>query len=141
MKRFISLFFISLLMLNSNILLPQEMNSKKITANEACVKTLLMGLNSENCGVKNGCAFMFGELCCDKGVIPLLKILHSDQKEEARIMAALSLYKIGDSRGIFAIKQAIRFDNSKRVSRLCEKFYKAFLFGKKNNLKTDVALN
>ena len=141
MKRIISLFFICLLMLNSNILLPQEMNPKKTTANEACVKTLLMGLNSENGGVKNGCAFLFGELCCDRGVIPLLRILHSDPKEEVRIMAALSLYKIGDSRGIFAIKQAIRFDDSRRVSRLCEKFYKAHLLRNSENLQTDVALN
>jgi hypothetical protein len=47
-----------------------------------------------------------------------------------RIIAALSLYKIGDSRGIFAIRQAIKFDESKRVSKLCDKFYRAYLQAK-----------
>ena len=59
-------------------------------------------------------------------LIPL-DILHNNQSEELRILAALSLYKIGDSRGIYAIKQAIKFDESERVSRLCETFYKAYL--------------
>jgi hypothetical protein len=42
-------------------------------------------------------------------------------------MAALALYKIGDARGLYAIKQAIRFDDSERVRNLCTKFYKAYL--------------
>ena len=70
---------------------------------------------------------MLGELCCDRGIITLLDILHSNPSEELRILAALSLYKIGDSRGIFAIKQSIKYDESDRVSRLCEKFYRAYL--------------
>jgi hypothetical protein len=35
-------------------------------------------------------------------------MLKNETNEEARIMAALSLYKIGDARGIFAVKQSIQ---------------------------------
>jgi hypothetical protein len=69
---------------------------------------------------------MVGVLRCQRSVITLLQILHSSPSEELRILAALSLYKIGDSRGIFALKQAIKFDESKRVQRMCEIFYKAY---------------
>jgi HEAT repeat protein len=56
-----------------------------------------------------------------------MKLLHNSSSEEVRILAALSLYKIGDSRGIYAIKQSIKFDESKRVKRMCEIFFKAYI--------------
>jgi hypothetical protein len=69
-----------------------------------------------------------------------MKLLHNSSSEELRILAALSLYKIGDSRGIYAIKQSIKFDESKRVQRMCEIFYKAYIQGNSDNT-TNVAVN
>ena len=88
---------------------------------------LMVGLESENFGLKTSSAFLLGEIHSSKAVIPLMKILRSDENEEARITAALALYKIGDARGIYAVKQAIRFDESERVRKLCSKFYIAFI--------------
>ncbi|MGB5287740.1 MAG: HEAT repeat domain-containing protein [Ignavibacteriaceae bacterium] len=133
MKSRIILFAVSLFLLLSFQTLPQEIADQNISAKEACIKTLLDGLNSDNRGLQAGCAFMLGELCCDRSVIALLDILHHHPSEELRILAALSLYKIGDSRGIYAIKQAIKFDESNRVSRLCEKFYAAYMKEDSNN--------
>jgi HEAT repeat protein len=130
MKRIITLFAVSLILLFSKLSFSQEIANLNNASKEACIKTLLQGINSDNEGLQAGCAYMFGELCCDKAVISLLDILHNNPKEELRILAALSLYKIGDSRGIFAIKQAIRFDDSERVARLCEGFYKAYVSNK-----------
>jgi len=127
MKSRIILFAVSLLLLLPFQILPQEITEQNPMAKEACINTLLEGLNTENRGLQAGCAYMLGELCCDRSVITLLDILHSNPSEELRILAALSLYKIGDSRGIYAIKQAIKFDESERVSRLCEKFYSAYM--------------
>lgn len=59
-------------------------------------------------------------------------MLHSENSDDARILAALSLLKINDSRGIYAIKQAIRFDKSERVKRMCEKFYYHYLVNRLN---------
>lgn len=125
MKSRIILFSVSLLLLLSFQILPQEIADQNISPKETCIKTLLKGMDSDNRGLQAGCTYMLGELCCDRGVISLLDILHNNPSEELRILAALSLYKIGDSRGIYAIKQAIKFDESSRVSRLCEKFYSA----------------
>lgn len=100
--------------------------NEDVKKKELIAKNLLNGINSENLGLKTSSAYFIGEFCCDKAVIPLLRILHNDESEEFRILAALALYKIGDSRGIFAVKKAIRFDKSERVRKMCDKFYRAF---------------
>ena len=139
MKSRIILFAVSLFLLLSSHLLPQEIADQNSSTKEACIKTLLQGLNSDNRGLQAGCTYMLGELCCDKSVITLLDILHNNLSEEIRILAALSLYKIRDSRGIYAIKQAIKFDESDRVSRLCEKFYRAYM-NEENSGQIEVAV-
>jgi len=133
MKRSTILFAVSLILIFSFQILPQETADQNSSEMEACFKTLQQGLNSDNLGLQAGCAYMVGELSCQRSVITLLKLLHDCPSEELRILAALSLYKIGDSRGIFAIKQAIKFDESKRVQRMCEIYYKAYLQGNDNN--------
>jgi len=140
MKRSNILFAVSLILIFSFQILPQETADQNSSEMEACFKTLQQGLNSDNLGLQAGCGYMVGELSCQRSVITLLKLLHDCPSEELRILAALSLYKIGDSRGIFAIKQAIKFDESKRVQRMCEIYYKAYLQGNDNNT-INVAIN
>ena len=84
---------------------------------------LLVGINSENLGLQVSCAYFLGEMKSDRAIIPLLRMLKSGDTEEQRIIAALSLAKIKSERGLFAIKQRIKFDDSERVQRLCEIFY------------------
>jgi len=140
MKRSTLLFAVSLFLLLSFQILPQETANKSSSEMEACFETLQQGLDSNNAGLKAGCAYMIGELSCQRSVISLLKILHDNPSEELRILAALSLYKLRDSRGLFAIKQSIKYDESERVQRMCEKFYKATLQNSADNL-ANVALN
>ena len=105
--------------------------AKKSNVNRDLVITNIMnGINSGNQGLRMSSAFFLGEFKSDEAVIPLMKILKSDENEESRIMSALSLLKIGDSRGIFAIKQAIQFDESERVRKMCSIFYHDYLINK-----------
>ena len=106
---------------------------ENIQIKENTIETLLMGLNSDNIGLKSSSAYMIGELKLSEGVIPLLKILHNEENEELRISAALALYKIGTPIAIYAVKQAIKFDDSERVSKLCANFYGEFLKNKLND--------
>lgn len=140
MKSSTILFAVSLILIFSFQILPQETADQNSLAKEACFKTLQQGLISDNLGLQAGCTYMVGELGCQRSVICLMKLLHNSSSEELRILAALSLYKIGDSRGIYAIKQTIKFDESKRVRRMCEIFYKAYIQGNPDNT-TNVAIN
>ena len=112
-------------------------NKREIS--ESTVASLLIGLNSHNIGLKSSSAYMLGELRVSSAVIPLMKVLHNDENEEVRISAALALYKIGTPISIHAVKQAIKFDESKRVAELANKFYSDFVReeSRKNNEQTE----
>ena len=114
----------------------------KVNVTQNTVQSLIKGLNSENLGLKSSSAYMIGELQLSKAIIPLMRILHRDENEEIRIAAALALYKIGSPIAIHAVKQAIRFDGSERVSKLCASFYSEYLKGKFNDEeKTEYVVN
>ncbi len=110
-------------------------------ASQNTIESLLNGLSSENLGLKSSCAYMIGEFHIEKAVIPLMRILREDENEDMRIVAALALYKIGSPIAINAIKQAIRFDESERVSKHCASFYGNFAKNKFNDeeINEDVA--
>ena len=84
---------------------------------------LLNNLDTDNRGLSISSVQMLGEIKSNKAVIPLMRILKNSGDEAARISAALSLYKIGDARGLYAVKQAAKFDNSQRVRNMTNKFY------------------
>ena len=108
---------------------------KKYECSQNTISSLIEGLNSDNMGLKTSCAYLLGELDVTEGIIPLMRLLRNDECEEVRICAALALYKIGTPISIFAVKQAIRFDESDRVSKLAAKFYYDYL---RSNQQPDV---
>ncbi len=141
MKRQTVLFTFFLVVAFPLLTYAQSNVQTQMSATKDCVKkNLLLGMKSENLGLQSCAAYMLGEFCCDEAVVPLLKILHNSPYEEMRIMAALSLYKIGDSRGIFAIRQAIKFDESNRVRKLCDKFYRAYLQAEEKPVASFIAV-
>ncbi len=90
-------------------------------------QSLLNGLQEDNLGVKEGSAYMLGEMKSSKAVIPLMKILRDGEQESTRIVAALALCRIGDARGVYAVKRATFFDKSERVSQRCAWFYNSYV--------------
>lgn len=83
----------------------------------------LQGVKSDNMGLRVSATYYLGERESGKAVIPLMNVLHNDKAPEARIMAALSLYKIGDQRGIYALKGAMTEDSNEWVRSMCKIFY------------------
>ena len=108
----------------------EPVKEKRTINRDLAIQNLLIGLDSDNSGLISSSAYYLGELSSTEAVIPLMKMLRNSEQEELRISAALALLKIGDARGIYAIKRAIVFDESKRVSNMCEKFYNAYLYDK-----------
>ena len=98
----------------------------KVTKN-MIVENLMQGLCTQNKGVRESSAFMFGEAGLNAGVIPLMAMLRDCDEESSRIVAALSLARIGDPRGTYAVKQAARFDKSQKVRTLCAWFYNQYV--------------
>jgi len=91
----------------------------------AAEQNLLIGLASDNLGLRESCAFMLGEIGSQKAVVPLMAMLHNGI-ESSRVVAALALSRIGDARGAYAVKQAAKFDPSERVQRLAAWYYNQY---------------
>ena len=94
---------------------------------EQIEQNLIVGLESDNMGLRTSCAYFLGEIKSQKAVIPLMKMLKSSEAVEERLVAALSLSKIRSEKGLFAVKQRIKFDDSERVQRICQIFYNNYL--------------
>lgn len=91
------------------------------------VASLLMAIQSDNEGLRESAAFVLGEIKCTKAVLPLMEILHNGEKESSRIVAALALSMIGEARGVYAVKQAVKHDPSTRVQLLSAYFYNEYV--------------
>ncbi len=109
-----------------------ERNKNLTQANtyEAIELNRLIGLASDNDGLKVSCAFNLGEMKSEKAVIPLIALLRDGKTDEERIIAALSLMKIGDIQGVYMVSRAAKFNDSGRVRYICEKFYNGYLINK-----------
>ncbi len=127
MKLLLGSFLLTVVFFISDVNATSSPTKGQIYNRDYAIKSLTNGLQSDNVGLRTSSVFMLGELKANESVIDLIRILREDECEEARILAALSLYKIGDARGINAVKQRIRFDNSERVKRNCQLFYQSFI--------------
>jgi predicted HAD superfamily phosphohydrolase len=121
MKKYLLGFVVTL------ILLTGESFASSLTKKDSAImrgeKNLLIAVNSNNYGLKSSAVQILGEIKSNKAVIPLMKILKSSDDESLRIVAANSLYKIESPMGMFAVRQAIRFDESYRVRKVCRNLY------------------
>lgn len=90
---------------------------------------LLIALASDNEGLRESAAYMLGEIGSEKAVVPLMKMLREGDTESSRIMAALALCRIGDGRGVYAVRRAAQFDDSRDVQTRCAWFYEQYAEG------------
>lgn len=126
MKRVLFLTVAITLLAFSSIMAVDPAAPKSNVTMDQVEATLLNGLNSQNQGLMISSTQVLGEIKSSKAVIPLMRVLKSENDESSKIAAALALYNIGDERGIYAIKKAAEFDDSKKVRSFCTKFYNEY---------------
>jgi hypothetical protein len=66
----------------------------------------LKGLNSDVHNLRLCCAYFLGEMKSQKAMIPLMEMFRSE-KNDAKLVAAWSLLKIGDPRGVYLVKSGL----------------------------------
>jgi HEAT repeat protein len=94
------------------------------SANKALIEdNLFIGLASDNLGLQRSCALMLGKIQSDRAVVPLLAVLRNGTDENMRVAAAWALCKIGDARGVYAVKMAVKYDESTKVQATCAWYY------------------
>ncbi len=91
---------------------------------------LLKGINSSNLGLQTSSAYFLGELKSDKALIPLMRLVRAGNSEEAKIIAAVSLYKIESARGMYLIKQLSKHEENEMVKRNFVRIYNTYAANK-----------
>ncbi len=132
MKKLITLLVLVVFFLfSSSVLFAGDRSIKnKSVSYEQIETTLLVGLNSDNYGLKVSSAYMLGEIKSECAVNELTRMLRDNDNEKVRLVAALALLKIGTERSVFMVKQSRRFNDSEIVRDLCVHLYNCHLYKK-----------
>ena len=117
----LTLLALSVPMMAQQSILPTNANKALIEDN------LLIGLSSNNTGLQRSCALILGKIQSERAVIPLMTAFHNNPSENVRIAAAWALCKIGDTRGLYAVKMGVKYDNSPKVQVTCAWYYENFV--------------
>ena len=89
---------------------------------------MLAGIKSDNTGLQTSCAYFLGEMKSDRAMIPLLKLVTNGKTEEARIIAALSLYKIESKIGMYRLKKLSEAnEKSELVRKVFDRLYEIYI--------------
>jgi hypothetical protein len=128
--KYLSVFFLFSLLLTTSAFASQEIEPIVKAKYKTIETNLLVGLKSENDGLRTSCAYYLGEMKSLKAVHDLIKILRDDECYAARIVAALSLIKIDDTQGVYMVQRTSLFNEFEGVRKMSEKFYLSYLMKK-----------
>lgn len=96
------------------------------------VDNLERAIVSENTGLHTSGALVLSELIYDsyldkddasEVMIPLIKLLKNGETEEERIAAAVALYQLGNSIGIYQLRNVGVFDSNEKIATICKNLY------------------
>ena len=93
-------------------------------------ENMLIGIKSDNTGLQTSCAYFLGEMKSDLALIPLLRLVKNGETEAARIIAALSLYKIESKIGMYRLKYLVESDDSELARRVFDIIYRKYVSDK-----------
>ena len=91
---------------------------------------MLKGIKSDNTGLQTSSAYFLGEMKSDRAMIPLLRLVQNGETEEARIIAALSLYKIESNIGMYRLKHLAETDESELARQVFARIYQKYVIDK-----------
>ncbi len=94
----------------------------------------LTTLNSGNEEIRINSAYILGELKSQKAVEPLMDMFRKEKDDGAKLVAALSLLKIGDARGVFLVKRSIEFGEDSGTTIILQHLFKDYSISKKELL-------
>lgn len=124
--------FLTLVLIPLATITAGDLNKEK---KSAAVDNLTVGITSDNSGLRTSSANVLSNLITDtyledsdarKAMIPLLEMLDKGKTDCERIAAAVALYKLGNSIGIYRLRGVALFDDNEKVSTVCKNLYYTF---------------
>ena len=90
------------------------------------IANLIVGINSENEGLRKSAIYLAGKYEIDQAVIALIEQLKAEKKSSVRISIVLALHKIGNEKGLDAIYANALLENDPNVKRMCNAIVEEF---------------
>ncbi len=115
---------LAVLMISQTGLQAQSSNYKNI--NDYSLETLKKGIQSDNPGLRKSAIYMAGLYKIDEAVETLVEQLEKEKVPSNRVLIALSLYNIGNTEGMKAVKMMAASDKDKEVRRMSTVLYRQF---------------
>lgn len=112
-----------LALLMSNIIFAQNLckyTTKTASSGftERAIKSLMLGIESDNTGLKKSSIYIAGMYELDGVVEALIRQLQKESDPNTRILIALALYKIGNKEGLDAIEELVKNDDNLKVRKM-----------------------
>jgi hypothetical protein len=122
---FIVFFFSAFALLNTGF---AQLPNIPVSADKSAIieDNYLAGLESDNRGLKVSCAFFLGDAGSEKSVIPLMKMLSESEDRGEKFVAAWSLLKIGDERGVYRVKMEAEKSDCNQLRCILDYLYKDY---------------
>lgn len=126
-----------LIVLIAFVLVPVALPQTVLSSDQksGAVDNLTEGIKSNNYGLRVSSSNVLFDLIHNTyiksedasiAMIPLLVMLENGQTDEERISAALALFNLGNSIGIYRLRGVAIFDDNERVSKICKNLYYSY---------------
>lgn len=110
---------IAMMFLLGTTLVAQKASNGKASLNEFAIKNLIQGISHENDGVRKASIYYAGKFMVEQTVDALIEQLKNEKYPSYRQSIILSLYIIGNEKGLDAINNAAFTDPDLEVKRMC----------------------
>lgn len=105
--------------------------NNNVKFDEKAIGNLITGIKSDNEGLKRNSIYFAGKYKVEETVEVLTGQLKTEKDAANKILIALSLYQIGNSKGLEVVNQTAKTETDERVKAMCEHIYAQFLSDKK----------
>jgi hypothetical protein len=103
----------------TNLSMGQTEKAPKPLFKENAIKNLIVAIKSENEGLRKSGIYFAGLYEIKEAVETLVEEFKNEKNPKIRVLIALSLYRIGDEKGMESIYTAALHDNDSKVKRIC----------------------
>lgn len=118
------LFLLSVFMLLSSSFANALYMKSNFTSNQ--INNLIMGVKSDNAGLKKSCIYFAAKYQVVETVQTLVDEFENNDDPKMKVLIALALYQIGDKSGIEAVYKASLSDGNQKVRKTCFEVMKLF---------------
>ena len=124
------LFFITLLLtilLSNQFLGKSPKSNSEVEVPKYAIDNLILGIQSENCGLCRSCIYFVGKYKIDEAVNTLIDRVRNETKPQIRILIAIALYQIGNEHGIFELDKMGYNDPDYNVREICRNIFNEYM--------------